>query len=155
MIIVFYLLISVMPMMRHPIWDRFVGELTVIKYLGGACFLYALIYLVAARAKSRIGFLDAAQTRLFFGFVVLGVGSSFFLGSPWELTAPSIQSLLSFVVLFITTMIVVDSFARSRWSILTAIASIALASLYVLREWQKYHNVYADFRPKDGAVGDP
>src|SRR5712692_5430102 len=44
----------------------------------------------------------------------------------------------SFFVLFFITMAVVDTLSRLRWLLLTTSASLALASLYVLRDWQTF-----------------
>jgi len=59
---------------------------------------------------------------------------------PWEISP--LMSYLSFLLLFFTTLVVVDSLSRLRWVLLMAVGSVAFASLYVLREWQKYHNVF-------------
>jgi len=40
-----------------------------------------------------------------------------------------------------------------RGVLLAEVASIAFASIYMIREWQVYHNVYANFRP-GAVVGD-
>ena len=37
--IFFYALVGVMPLTQHHFWARFVGELTIFKYIGGACVL--------------------------------------------------------------------------------------------------------------------
>jgi len=63
-------------------------------------------------------------------------------------------SYTSYLVFFFVTLAVVDSVQRIRWVVLVALGSLAFASLYVLRDWQKYHTVYADFRP-GWVVGDP
>jgi putative inorganic carbon (HCO3(-)) transporter len=64
------------------------------------------------------------------------------------------MSFVSFLMLFFVTTIVVDSVDRLRWTLLTAIGSVTLASLYVLREWLKYHDVFSDLRP-GWVTGDP
>jgi O-antigen ligase len=47
----------------------------------------------------------------------------------------------------------VNSLDRLRWVLLVSVGSVAYASLYVIRQWQEFHNVYPGFRP-GGATGD-
>ena len=61
---------------------------------------------------------------------------------------------LSLLILFFITVVVVDSPERLRWVLLSASGSLALSSLYVLRDWQSYHALYNDYRP-GYVVGDP
>jgi O-antigen ligase len=75
-------------------------------------------------------------------------------GTRVALAANPIFSYISFVLLFVTTVALVDSERRLRLILLVDIGSVALASLYVIREWQKFHNVYVDFRP-GFITGDP
>ena len=42
--IIFYLLVSVMPFVRHPFWSLFIGSLTIVKIAGLICVGYALLY---------------------------------------------------------------------------------------------------------------
>lgn len=149
--ILFYVLIWVMPLAQHPIWSRFVGQLTVIKYLGAACLLYACFH-VSARRKVPPYF-QTWQARLFLLFFVLAGISYWKKGPAFSLEMNPFVSYASFLLLFFITLTVVDSLRRLRGALLAAIGSVAFASLYVLREWQKGHNVYADFRP-GWVVGD-
>ncbi|HEX9868065.1 MAG TPA: hypothetical protein VGC99_05620, partial [Candidatus Tectomicrobia bacterium] len=133
--ILFYLLITVMPLMRHPFWEMFVGDLTLIKYLGVGCLLYAFGYAVVRESPLRL--FETWQARCFALLALLGMASWVIMGSPtrWE-TSP-FMSYVSFLSLFYITVAVVDSPSRLRNVVLAAIGSVALASLYVLREWQK------------------
>ena len=149
--IFFYLLISVMPLVRHPLWARFWGELTMIKYVGAACLLYALFYLVTRRKMP--SFLGTRQARWFLIFYVIAMVSYFTKGKDPALELSPFMSLTSFLILFFVTLSVVDSWRRFRWSILVAVGSIAFASLFVVREWQQFHTVYSNFRP-GWVVGD-
>jgi O-antigen ligase len=151
--IFFYLLISVMPLTQHPLWGRLVGQLTVIKYLGAGCLLYAVLH-IAVRQKVP-PLLSTWQARLFCLFYLIVTMSYFSNRSPsshWELSP--FMSYTSFLALFLITLAIVDTLERLRWVLLVTVGSVALASLYVLREWQKYHNVYMNFRP-GWVVGDP
>ena len=150
--ILFYLLITVMPLMHHPVWEMFVGELTLIKYLGVGCLLYAFGYAVVRESPLRL--FETWQARCFALLAVLGMASWVIMGPPtrWE-TSP-FMSYFSFLSLFYITVAVVDSPSRLRKVLLAAIGSVALASLYVLREWQKYQGIYPNFRP-GWVTGDP
>jgi O-antigen ligase len=59
----------------------------------------------------------------------------------------------SFLLLFFANHSLITSINRLRWVLLAAVNAVTLASLYVLRQWQTYHSVYASFRP-GGATGD-
>jgi O-antigen ligase len=151
--IFFYLLISVMPLTRHPLWSQFVGDLTMVKYLGGACLVYALAHLTVRQKIPP--YFRSGQARLFVLLYLMAVVSYFMLSShtfSWVLSP--LLSYTSFLFLLFITVSIVDTLDRLRWVLLAMIASVALASLYVLREWQKFHNVYKDFRP-GWVVGDP
>lgn len=151
--IFFYLLISVMPLTRHPLWSQFVGDLTMVKYLGGACLVYAIAHL-AIRQKIPPYF-RTGQARLFVLLYLMALVSYFTLSVhtfSWVLSP--LLSYTSFLFLFFITVSIVDSLDRLRWVLLAIIGSVAFASLYVIREWQKFHNVYSNFRP-GWVVGDP
>ncbi len=150
--IFFYLLVSVMPMTHHPLWGRVVGEVTVIKYVGGACVLYAVLHFLVRRRPPQ--FFASWQARLFVVFYLLAALSFFTTSLPTDFRFSPFLSYTSFVGLFFITVTVVDSVNRFRWVLLVAIGSVAFAALYVLREWQKFHTVYRNFRP-GWVVGDP
>ena len=147
--IFFYLLILGMPMPHHPLWASFIGGLTVIKYIGILCILYALLYLGTRRASPH--YFQTKQAR-FFLILYLIVTISFltkgYSSGPWERNPFLIYT--SFVFLFFITLTVVDSPKRLYCTLLTAIGSLAFASLYLIREVQ--HN---NFRPAGWVVNDP
>jgi O-antigen ligase len=150
--IVFYFLVGIMPLSEHHIWGRLVGEFTVFKYIGAACVIYAVVHLVARRSIPP--YFRTWQARLFVIFCLMATESYFFKGLPGEVPFSILLSYISFLLLFLITVTVVDSLSRLRWVILVAIGSVAFASLYMVREWQNNHNLYADFRP-GWVVGDP
>ena len=150
--IIFYLLIGVMPLSDHPVWGRVVGEVTVVKYIGLVCLLYAVLHLAARRAVP--SFFGTWQARFFLILYLIATISHF---TQSLLTSGLFNAFLrytSFLLLLFITVSIVDSVRRLRWVLLVAVGSVAFASLYVIREWQKYHNVYTDFRP-GWVVGDP
>jgi putative inorganic carbon (HCO3(-)) transporter len=149
--LLFYILILVMPLSDHHIWSQFLGDLTGIKYLGLACLLYA-IYHLAVR-KSLPLFLGTRQAQLFLVLFFLGTLSYFTKPSQLPWYHAHWITYLSLIMLFFITLVVVDSPERLRWTLLTATASLALASLYSLRDWQLNHLIYPGYRPS-GVVGD-
>jgi O-antigen ligase len=150
--IVFYFLVGIMPLSEHHIWGRFVGEFTVFKYVGAACVVYTVLHLVARRTIPP--YFRTWQARLFIVFSLMAAASYLFKGLSRALEVSPLLSYVSFLLLFLITSTVVDSLNRLRWVMLVAIGSVAFASLYMVREWQNYHNLYADFRP-GWVVGDP
>lgn len=150
--ILFYFLVGIMPLSQHHIWARFVGELTIFKYIGGACVLYAVLHLASRRAIP--AYFRTWQARLLIVFYLMAAASYFTKGAGGVLELSPFLSYTSFLLLFFVTVTVVDSLRRLRWVMLVAVGSVAFASLYVLREWQKYQSVYAGFRP-GWVVGDP
>lgn len=150
--IFFYLLVSVMPLARHPLWSQFVGDLTLTKYVGIVCLVYALIHLANRRSLPTA---FAGPLLQWFGVFYLMMLISYLTKSDpslWEMNP--LLSYTSFLVLFFITATVVDSIPRLRSTMLVAIGSMAFASLYVIREWQKFHNLFPGFRP-GWVVGDP
>ena len=149
--IIFYFLILVLPLTQHHLWAQFVGDVTGIKYIGFACLPYAVLRLVGRRqAPSLFG---TWQARLFVGLCLLSTLSYFTLGTgKWYVS--HWLTYVSLLILFFITLVLVDTVDRLHWVLLTASASLAVASLYVLRDWQIYHAMYKDYRP-GYVVGDP
>jgi O-antigen ligase len=150
--IVFYFLVGIMPLSEHHIWGRFVGEFTVFKYIGAACVIYAIVHLIARRSIPP--YFRTWQARLFIVFYLMATASYFLKGLPRAFEFSPLISYASFLLLFLITVTVVDSLSRLRWVMLVAVGSVAFASLYMIREWQNYHTLYAGFRP-GWVVGDP
>jgi O-antigen ligase len=134
--ILVYFLVSLFPLAKHPLWhDRF-GEMTVIKYVGLACLAYALFYLTVRPHSAR--YFATVHSRLFVAFYLLTVISYLSHGPTFSLVNNPFLSYLSFLLFFFIALTVVDSLHRVRLTILVAIGSVAWASIYVIREWQKY-----------------
>ena len=149
--IFFCLLVAVMPLLRHSLWGAFIGDLTINKYLGVVCLGYAGLYLMTRNRP--VAFLRSSQSRWFVAFSVLAMLSFLFKGPNTPLAVSPFMNYLSFLLLFVTAMIVVDSVDRLRWVALSAIAGLAFASLHLLREWQKA-GMTAGYRP-GWVTGDP
>ncbi len=142
--IIFYILIFIMPLDNHPLWSRFAGGLTMIKYVGVACFFYAVWYTGIRRGSLQL--FQSLQARAFFVLFLWASFSYFMWGPPFTWHSKFI-SYWSYLLLFFITLALVDSIYRARWVLLAAVGSVAFASLYLLREYQKFHGVYKNFRP--------
>lgn len=149
--VVFYFLIFIMPLSKHRWWGAIAGDLTGIKYIGMVCLPYALIHL--AQRRTMPSFVASWQSRFFLGLCSIAILSYVVTGRGiWYLS--HWLTYASFLIFFFITLAVVDSLSRVRWVVLSAIGSIGLASAYVVRDWQVYHNMYSDYRP-GWIVGDP
>ncbi|MGH9533437.1 MAG: O-antigen ligase family protein [Terriglobales bacterium] len=149
--ILFYLLVAGMPLVNQPLMAHFADQLTMTKYLGLAAVAYAAVHLALKRRMPDA--LHSVVFPLLLAFYVL-VTVSYFTRSlpmPWQLSP--FLSYTSFFVLCFVVAAIVDTPERLRITLLVAIGSVAIGSLYVLREWQKYHTRYVDFRP-GYVVGD-
>lgn len=150
--ILFYLLILIMPLENHPIWEHHFGPLTVIKYIGLGCCVAAAFYL-PARKGGVPQFLGTWQARLFVVLLLIATVSYATKGyndrSGFE---NPLTMYVSFLLLYFITITLVDSPRRLRNVLLAAIGSVGFASLYVIREWQR-SGFASDFRP-GWVVGD-
>jgi O-antigen ligase len=141
-----------MPFVRHPFWSSDVGEMTAIKYLGGVCLILAVI-----RLSGRPGLIRAIYPGPLLwsvAFLVLGFLSAIDDTAVTDIGQRSIMSVVSFLVLLIATLVFVDSPKSLRTVLLVAIASMAYASLHLLREWQAYGHFAMNYRP-GWIAGDP
>jgi len=152
--ILYYILVLSLPLISQRFFAASVGGITVEKILGLLCLIYAIFYLFQRRSSPRI--LGTGQARAFFLFVVWVTISFFTLSrSATDPFGNTLTIYISHLFFLITTLIVVDSLYRLRWTILAAIGSIGWASLYILREWQTGSAAYgADYRP-GYVTGDP
>ncbi len=154
MILFFYLLIGALPLNDQRIWSQFLGDFTVIKLLGGVCVLWALVRSVA-RPQPLVSCLRTGTALCcLFLFLVMDV-SYFSHDGLWTLAPGSLASVLSFVLLLVTTAAMVDSEGRMRWVLLISMGAMAFSSLYVIRQWTQYREVYKNFRTWGGVSGDP
>lgn len=148
--LLFYLLISTMPFMSHPFWARYLGDFTATKYLGLGCTVYAAFYLF--RRRTPLCILATTQAKCFGVFLLISL-IAFAHGAPFTWKS-QIVSYLSFALLFFATIAVVDSAYRLRCVLLACIGSVAWASLYLVREWQKSIPVYGIFYRPGWVTGD-
>lgn len=142
-----------MPYIRHPIWDHQIGAgMTVTKAIGGACLLYALVYMPHRRGGPPRYF-ATPQSKLMMVFFGIAAVSFFTKGQAIGYINPMFM-YASTVLMFFLTLTVIDSFYRLYWSLMVAIGSVGFASLYMIREWQHGVLVWGGgFRP-GWIVGD-
>lgn len=151
--IFYYMLLLSLALANQRYLDYRLFGFTVEKYLGLLVLLVALFYLTIR--KSPVNLWRSWQTRAFLFFLVLAGVSWFTMGrTPFH--SSMFLVYLSQVAFLVSTLILVDRPERLRWSILVVLASMTLASLYALREWQKLYPLYGfGFRPSWGPAGDP
>ena len=133
--IIFYFLITQMPLDQDPTWGKFLGAATLIKYVGLLCVFYAILRL--ATRRSAPGFLNTMQARLFLVYLLITFISYWFMGPEFSLRSSPFISFLSMAFLFFVVLTIVDTIPRLRWTLLVAVASMGWASLYVVREWMR------------------
>lgn len=149
--ILYYFLILLLPLTTHPLWTRTMAGVTPIKALGLMIAVYALVYFFRRQESPQL--FGTWQARCYGLMLATGAISLLFNVRDADVVRDMLQIYVSLGLLFFATVVLVDSMARLRYVLLTMIASTALASLYVLREWQVYHNVYPGLRP-GGVSGD-
>jgi len=143
--IFFYLLVLSIPLNNHWLLSGNV-EFTVFKGLGLACLPFALAHLAFRPASLNV---NAMFPALAAGFAI-EMFSYFSHGG--TLGAPVFANRVSMLLLFFLIIALVDSIARLRRVILIMIGSVAIAAVYVVRDWQS-NRMYADYRP-GGISGD-
>ena len=150
--IFFYVLMFTSPFYHHPFFDRGFGSFTMVKGIGVLCACYALFCLLTeGKAPNYFG---TVRARLFLVICFWGLFSYLRTGPLSSWAVDPAFSYLSFLVLFFVILTIVDTPMKIFWSLLAALAGLALGALYMIREFQKYHSMYADLRP-GGVVGDP
>jgi putative inorganic carbon (HCO3(-)) transporter len=150
--ILFYMLIISLPMVDHPQFGYAIFGITVEKFLGVGCFFFALSYLSRRRSFPQI--LATGQARAFVMFAVMAVTGYAFMATPFD-WHEMVGTIFVELVFFIATSILIDSRKRLETSVLVLIASIGLASLYLIKEWAGAISVYGlGYRP-GSVAGDP
>ena len=154
-LIIYFIVILSMPFLRHQFWDaEFAPGLTVTKMFGAVCLLYALIHL--ARRHGIPIYFATLQAKLMILFFAMAAFSYASMGGKLlsaDLVNP-IYMYASTLVFFFITMTVIDSMKRMYWSFMVAIGSVAFASLYMLREWQKGTEAFGEGYRPGWVVGD-
>jgi O-antigen ligase len=147
----FYVLIFAMPFYRHPLLDERAGAFTVVKYFGAVSSIFAVFYVLSTSIPN---YLQSRQAKLFGAIFLLVVASVIRKGDiPLDGFSPFL-SYISFVLFLFVIVSLVNTPQHLAYTLLVSIGSTAFASLYVVREFLKYRDVYLNFRP-GYVVGDP
>ncbi|MGH9395374.1 MAG: O-antigen ligase family protein [Terriglobia bacterium] len=149
----YYILIFMLPMPDHPLWARTVGPFTVLKLVGMACLVAAVVYIGVKGTLPRFFRVKAARWYLIFFLVSL----ISYVTHAGDITIDQglLTNLLAVLVLFVVTVVMVDSVHRLRRVALISMGAVTIGSLYVIRQWLTFHTVYSDFRSWGGVAGDP
>jgi putative inorganic carbon (HCO3(-)) transporter len=150
-VIFYYWLVFVMPRGEDEFWGQHLAGLTLVKYLGIACLLYAVYHLVRNHSLPR--YLHTAQAKCVLIFFAIACASYVLRGPGFSWQANLFVSYISFLILFFVTLAVVDTLSRFRWVLIAGVGGIAFASLYMLRQW-RWYGYNPLFRPDIG-VGNP
>ncbi|MHB8539962.1 MAG: O-antigen ligase family protein [Candidatus Acidiferrales bacterium] len=150
--IFFYFLMFASPFYHHPFFDRGFGTFTVVKGIGAVCAIFALFYLFSKGRSPN--YLGTTRAKVFLVLCAWGLISWAKAGAMRDWAADPAFSYFSFLILFFVTLTIVDTPKKIWWSLLSALAGVAFGALYMIREFQKYHSMYADLRPS-AVVGDP
>jgi O-antigen ligase len=139
-------------MVDHPQLGYEIHGITVEKFLGVACFFYALCYLPSRKSLPKL--LATGQARAFVAFTIMAVTSYALLVTPFD-WREMVGNIFTELVFFTATSILIDSRQRLENSVLMLIASIGLASLYLIKEWAGAVSMYGlSYRP-GSVAGDP
>lgn len=147
-----YVLIFCLPFYRHPVLDAGFGALTLVKGIGALAVLCAFWHV---SLKGLPDYFETRQAKLF--FVIFGIALFSFLqhGKPPGLDeVKPIFIYFSMVFFYFVIVSLVDTPEKLRRCLFILLCSIAFASLYVLREYQKYHSGLASYRIQGLVVGD-
>jgi O-antigen ligase len=132
--IFFYILVLLSPMPNHPLFDISVVGLSLVKWLGVVCCGYAIVRL--KQRKKQFAFLGALEFRSVLVLLILATFSYFTLSRTEGLSFSPMAMYVNFLLLFFTTIAVVNTLEKLRYALLASIAGAAIASLYVIREYQ-------------------
>jgi O-antigen ligase len=150
--ILFYILIISLPMVDHPQFGYAIFGITVEKFLGVGCFLLALAHLPSRKSFPQI--LATGQARAFVLFAIMATISYVAMVTPFD-WHEMVGVIFVELVFLIATSIFIDSRQHLETSILMLVASIGLASLYLIKEWGGAISTYGlGYRP-GSVAGDP
>lgn len=144
-----YLIILLSAVPKHPWFGEEVGGFTFARYLGVACFLYALLVLSTRPAFPVL--LRAWPARFFIALTVWTIASCFFVSHAAEPLVLA-QAFISYFAMFFALVTCLGSLRRLQFAVLSLLGALDLASLYFLREYQK--TGFGGVRASGWVVGD-
>src|SRR5262245_19691479 len=150
--IFFYLLVALMPFVRHFLWNdtKFFG-LTLNKGIGIVCFLIAVEHLLSRSTPVRL--LHRAPPRLYVVFGLATMVSFLLVGPSVDVEVSPIGTWVSLFLFFLASLSLLDSIEKLRYTLLALIGGVAYASLYTIKEWVNGGMLAGD-RP-GWVTGDP
>jgi O-antigen ligase len=125
----------------------------VFKWFGILCLLTSILQML--RTGSCPPFSRRIPSGWYLLYFVIAVGSCLLHDGVSAFGQSPFMSTISAFSLFIITVTMVGDSNRLRWTVLVALGSVAWGSLYVIRQWQQFHSVYAGFRTWGGLSEDP
>ena len=150
--ILFYLLILSLPLVDHPQFGYAIYGVTVEKFLGVACFFFALCYLPSRKLFPQ--FLATAQARIFVAFTAMAMGSYVLMVTPfdWHEMVGNIFTELIFFMPPVFSLIRANGWRTASWCWLPPLAS---PPSILIKEWAVVAPVYGlSYRP-GSVAGDP
>jgi O-antigen ligase len=135
--ILYYIIVLFSALPNQPWFGTQVGGagFTIFKYVGVLAFFYSLLY---AGVKGGIpNLFQTWQIRFFVALSLLAFASYLFMGDKTNVVMSPFMIYVSFLFMCFVSLALIDTSRRLRHSLLAFMGSLALASLYVLREFQK------------------
>ncbi len=132
--IAFYLLVAIMPFVRHSLWNetKFAG-LTLNKYLGILCLVIGLANYLRRHRPVRL--FKTTQSRLFLLFGLVTMASFSIAGPPVDVEVSPTSTWVSLLLLFFVASALIGSTNRLRYTLLALVGGVAYASLHTIKEW--------------------
>jgi len=151
--ILFYLLIVALALPDHPLFAAGVGDWSIVKMIGAACVLFAIAESFMKRRWPNL--LSGVPSRFAFIYIAIAALSCITREVKTRSGLAILSKEAAVVILFLSALLLLNSVSRLRRALLVLCGSVALASLFVIRQYQEYHNLYRDFRGWGGVSGDP
>lgn len=148
--ILYYFLVVTLPLLDQRWLSAPLAGFTAEKWLGLACFVYALFYaaLRPGPASAWLQPLAAAPARAFLLFFLIALVSFCAFSRPEVGGREMMLVYASNLMFLVTTVLLVDSALKLRRALLAAITSLAVASLYMIRDWLAGSAIWgAGYRP--------
>src|SRR5271156_4033559 len=155
--ILFYILIFSLPLSQHWLFGAGLGDFTVVKFLALACLPFALLRLFTRLRSGRLRVPELSMPLLVYSVIALfsyfGAQHHGFVVSLQTKSTMTTENLIFSMLLFFILMTgMIDSMTRLYRVLLTLIGSVAITSLYVVRDWS-FNRSLPDYRP-GGVSGD-
>ncbi len=135
--ILYYIIVLFSALPNQPWFGADFGGagFTVFKYVGSLAFFYSLFYV---GVKGRIpNLFQTWQVRFFVALSLLAFASYLVMGDKTDVVMSPFMIYVSFLFMCFVSLALIDTSRRLQHSLLAFMGSLALASLYVLREFQK------------------